>query len=61
MKSLSNVFFNPASWTCKSMVFFITPFRKRETGWFAIPGMMMIVMLALCVFSAAVFAEPPVA
>ena len=42
------------------MVFFITPFRERQTGWFAIPGM-MIVMLALCVFSAAVFAEPPVA
>jgi hypothetical protein len=43
------------------MVFFITPFRERQTDWFAIPGMMMIVMLALCVFSAAVFAEPPVA
>ena len=43
------------------MVFFITPFRKRETGWFPFPGMMMIVMLALRVFSAAVFAEPTVA
>ena len=43
------------------MVFFITPLRKRETGWFAFTGMMMIVMFALCVFSAAVFAEPTVA
>jgi len=43
------------------MVFFITPLRQRETGWFPFPGMMMIVMLALCVFSAAVFAEPTVA
>jgi hypothetical protein len=61
MKSLSNVFFNPASWARESMVFFITPFRQRESGWFPFPGMMMIVMLALCVFSAAVFAEPSVA
>jgi len=42
------------------MVFFITPLRKRETGWSAFPGMMMLVMLALCIFSAAVFAEPAV-
>jgi len=43
------------------MVFFITPFRQREAGWFPLPGMMMIVMLALCVFRAAVFAEPTIA
>ncbi|HJX92694.1 MAG TPA: hypothetical protein VJ372_19520 [Pyrinomonadaceae bacterium] len=61
MKSLSNVFFNPASWTRQSMVLFVTPLRKRETDWFAFPGVMVIVMLAFCVFSAAVFAEPTVA
>jgi len=61
VKSLSNVFFNPASWTRESMVLFVTPLRERQTGCFAIPGIMMIVMLALCVLSAAVFAEPAVA
>jgi hypothetical protein len=43
------------------MVLFVTPLRKRETDWFAFPGVMVIVMLAFCVFSAAVFAEPTVA
>jgi hypothetical protein len=43
------------------MVIFITPLRKRQTGWSAFPGMMMLVMFAVCVFSAAVFAEPTVA
>jgi hypothetical protein len=61
VKSLSNEFFNPASWTRESMVLFVTPLRKRKTDWFPFPRVMVIVMLALCVFSAAVFAEPTVA
>jgi hypothetical protein len=61
VKRLSNVFFNPASWTYESVVLFITPLRKRQTDWFAIPGIVIrIVMFALCVFSTAVLAEPAV-
>ena len=61
MKCLPNVLLNSASRTCESVVFLVNPLCKSKTGGLSIWSVLMVmVMSALCVFGAAMFAEPPI-
>jgi hypothetical protein len=40
--------------------FCINPFGERETSWLALAIVMLLMLLALGVFGAAVFAEPAI-
>jgi hypothetical protein len=61
MKCLPNVFLNSTSWTCESVVLIVNPLCKCKTGGLSIRGVLMVMLMsALCVFGAAMFAEPPI-